>query len=70
MEEEKLYGKLFNTIPLYDENHLNVLLDTMNQDNAIYLLTQAVKYAYHSGIYSIGEAEVISKSIRLLNKED
>ena len=68
MEEKDLFGKLFNVVPLYDENHLETILETMNQENATYLLIQAVKHAYHSGIYSIGESEVISKSIRVLSK--
>lgn len=68
MEEKDLFGKLFNVVHLYDENHLETILETMNQENATYLLIQAVKHAYHSGIYSIGESEVISKSIRVLSK--
>jgi len=68
MDEKDLFGKLFNVVPLYDENHLETILETMNQENATYLLIQAVKHAYHSGIYSIGESEVISKSIRVLSK--
>jgi hypothetical protein len=68
MDEKDLFGKLFNVVPLYDENHLETILETMNQENAIFLLIHAVKHAYHSGIYSIGESEVISKSIRVLSK--
>jgi hypothetical protein len=68
MEEKELFGKLFNVVPLYDENHLETILETMNSDGAVFLLIQAVKHAYHSGIYSIGESEVISKSIRILSK--
>jgi hypothetical protein len=69
MEEEKqLFGKLFNSIPLYTENHLETLLDTLDKERSIFLLIQAVKYAYHSNIYSIGESEVISKCIRVLSK--
>ena len=68
MEENELFGKLFNTVPLFTEGHLETILQTMTQENATYLLIQAVKHAYHSGIYSIGESEVISKSIRVLSK--
>jgi hypothetical protein len=68
MDEKDLFGKLFNVVPLYDENHLETILETMNQENATFLLIHAVKHAYHSGIYSIGESEVISKSIRVLSK--
>jgi hypothetical protein len=42
----------------------------MDNDRANYFLIQAVKYAFHSGIYSLGEAEVISKSIRVLSKKN
>jgi len=68
MEEQKLFGKLFNTIPLLNEDHLEVLLQTMDKDNSIYVLIQAVKYAHESGVYSLGETEVISKCIRTLSK--
>jgi hypothetical protein len=42
----------------------------MTKEHAIYFLTQAVKYAYQAGIFSIGECEVISKSIRIINKKE
>ena len=68
MEEQKLFGKLFNTIPLLSEDHLDVLLQTMDKDSSLYLLIQSVKYAHESGVYSLGESEVISKCIRTLSK--
>jgi len=69
MEEQELYGKLFNVIPLTDETHIDAMLSTMDKNLAIYYLTHAVNYAYHNGIYSLGESEIISKSIRLLNSD-
>jgi hypothetical protein len=68
MEQEKLFGKLFNSVPLLTEDHLQTLLDVMDKEQAIYLLVQAVNYAYLNGVYSLGETEVISKSIRILSK--
>jgi hypothetical protein len=68
MEEQKIFGKLFNTIPLLSEDHLDVLLETMDKDSSLYLLIQAVKYGHESGVYSLGESEVISKCIRTLSK--
>jgi hypothetical protein len=68
MEEQKIFGKLFNTIPLLSEDHLEVLLQSMEKDSATYLLIQAVKYGHESGVYSLGESEVISKCIRTLSK--
>jgi hypothetical protein len=69
MQEEELFGKLFKTIPLYNEGHLEIILQTMDKESAVFMLTQAIKYAYDSGIYSIGETEVISKSLRVLNNK-
>jgi hypothetical protein len=68
MEQEKIYGKLFDSVPLLNENHLQTLLDIMDKEQAVFLLVQAVKYAYHNGIYSLGESEIISKSIRVLSE--
>jgi hypothetical protein len=68
MEEQELYGNLFNTIPLLSEDHLEIILTTMDEKTALYYLTQAVKFAYQNGIYSLGECEIISKSIRLVHR--
>ncbi len=69
MGEEKIYGKLFNTIPLLSEDHIDVLVSNMNEEFSKYILIQAVKHAYHKGVFSIGETEIISKSIRTLSKK-
>lgn len=68
MEQEKIYGKLFNSVPLLTENHLQTLIDVMDREQAVFLIVQAVKYAYHNGMYSLGESEIISKSIRVLSE--
>jgi hypothetical protein len=70
MEEPQLFGKLFNTVPLLTQDHLNVLLETMDKDNANYLLIQAVNHAYRSGVYTLGESEVISKAIRIISHNE
>jgi hypothetical protein len=69
-QQPELFGKLFESIPLHTEEHLDAVLDTMTKEHAIYYLTQAVKYAYQSGIYSLGECEVLSKSIRVTAKKE
>jgi hypothetical protein len=69
-QEQELFGKLFNTIPLYTESHLDVMIDTMDKEQSIYYLIQAVSHAYHSGLYTIGESEIISKAIRTITKKE
>lgn len=66
----KEFGILFNTIPLLSEEHLEVILQTMTNKESIYILVQAVKYAYGKNVFSIGETEVISKAIRVISKID
>lgn len=70
MQEEELFGKLFKTIPLYNEGHLEIILQTMDNESATFMLIQAVRHAFDKGVYSIGETEVISKSIRVLSKKE
>jgi hypothetical protein len=71
MEEEKkeeLFGNLFGTINLLTEDHLDLLLSTMDKEHSIYYLVEAVKSAHKRGAFSIDESEIISKSIRVLSK--
>jgi hypothetical protein len=68
MEEDiKLFGKLFNTIPLTSEEHLDVIIQTMTKESALYILVQSVKYAHHNGLFTLAESEVISKCIRVIS---
>lgn len=69
-EQQELFGKLFNTIPLHTESHLDAIIDSMDKDQSMYYLIQAVSHAYHAGIYTIGETEVISKAIRTVSKKE
>lgn len=65
------FGNLFGSIDLLSENHLELILSTMDQSASIYYLIESVKSAYNKGAFTIGETEVISKAIRvLLNQND
>jgi hypothetical protein len=67
MEQEK-YGNLFGTIDLLSEEHLELILSTMDNEHALYYLVESVKSAHRKGSFTIGESEVISKAIRTLLK--
>jgi hypothetical protein len=69
MEENKIYGNLFGEINLISEDHLEAILSTMDKEHAIYYLVESVKAAYKRNAFTIGETEVISKSIRIISKE-
>lgn len=65
--ENKIYGNLFGTVDLINKDHLEVILSTMSQDQAIFFLVESIKLAYKKNLYTIGEVEVISKAIRVLS---
>ena len=67
-EENKIYGNLFGSISLLSEDHLELILATMDKEHALYYLIESVKSAHSKGIFTIGESEVISKAIRTLIK--
>ena len=67
-EKQDNFGNLFGSIDLINEDQLELILSTMTQDHAIYYLIEAIKSAYSKGAFTIGETEVISKSIRTLIK--
>ena len=67
-QENSNYGNLFGSIDLLSEEHLEVMLTTMNTEHALYYLIESVKSAHKKGCYTIGETEIISKAIRGLLK--
>jgi hypothetical protein len=70
MEENniEIYGNLFGSINLLSEDHLDMILSTMDKEHSIYYLVESVKSAHKKGAFTLGESEVISKSIRILSK--
>ena len=70
MENKELFGELFKTIPLHSEEQLDLLLQTLSKEDAIQILIHAVKFGFNEHIYTLGECEVISKSIRVLKNID
>lgn len=67
-QENEKYGNLFGSIDLINEDHLEIILSSMDSNTALYYLIESVKSAHRKGSYSIGETEVISKAIRVLIK--
>jgi len=53
-QENKNFGNLFNTIELLNEDHLELILTTMDNEHSLYYLIEAVKSAHRKGAFSIG----------------
>jgi hypothetical protein len=69
-ESNKIFGTLFGSIDLLNENHIDAILLTMDREHAIFYLVESVKSAHQRGAFTIGESEVISKAIRTLSKNE
>lgn len=67
-QTDELYGKIFDEVPIISEDHLEIILSSMSNHDALYFVTLACKSAYHRGAFSLGESEVISKAIRIVTK--
>tara|TARA_R110000868_G_scaffold84_3_gene861 strand:+ start:13088 stop:13306 length:219 start_codon:yes stop_codon:yes gene_type:complete len=66
---KELFGNLFGSIDLLNEEHLEVILSTMDKEHSIYYLVESVKAAHKRGSFTIGETEVISKAIRTMSRQ-
>jgi hypothetical protein len=66
-QEKQPIGLLFNSVAYYKPEDIEMIVDNLNFDQAFYMLIQALEYAHQHSVYSLQEAELISKSIRILN---
>jgi len=69
MEPNQPMGVLFETIAYNDTKDLDNLIDNLSLDQSYYIINTSLEYSFRSGIYSLPESEVLSKAIRILNKE-
>ena len=67
--ENKNYGTIFNDVNLMSEEHLQLIIDTLDQNTAKYFLVKGITSAYQRGAFTLGEVEILSKSIRIISKE-
>lgn len=59
-------GYLFESIAIYDQSSVSIFIDKMSQEQAFYVLNQAIQMAYRRNIFSMEETEILSKSFRVL----
>ncbi len=67
--QRKIYGSLFNSINLDNEEHLELILATMDKEHSLFYLIESIKFAYSKNCFTMGETEVISKALRVILKE-
>lgn len=69
MDQKQPLGFLFDSVAYYSEESIETMLDSLDIKSVSYILSQALHYAHQKNCYNLLESEVISKSLRILNKE-
>lgn len=69
MEDKQPIGYLFDRIAFYSEESVSVMIDSLDKKTVGYILSQALEYSHSKNIFSLLESEVISKCLRIINKE-
>jgi hypothetical protein len=59
---------IFNAIFYNSNEELNIFIDTMSHEQAIFCLIEACKKSYERGSFNMIESEIVSKSIRIMEK--
>jgi hypothetical protein len=66
VENKQPIGAIFETMFYYSMEDLEKFISSINNEQAIYSIIEAVKIAHKRGAFNIIESEVVSKSIRIL----
>jgi hypothetical protein len=69
MEEKQPIGFLFESVPYYSEESIELMVEKLTMKEIVFFLTRSLNYAHSKNIFSLTESEIISKSLRILNKE-
>ena len=68
MENEKQpIGELFETISYFSPTDVSNLIDSLNEEQSVYMIGLAIDMCYRKNLFTLEESEIISKSLRILN---
>ena len=65
-EKNQVIGNLFESLHYTSQEQLNLFLDNMTEDQAIYCIKESLNYCFVKGLFDLQESEAISKSLRVL----
>ena len=60
---------LFDRINIQSSEDFEKLVEELSEDQATFIIQIALEKAYISGIFSLSESEILSKSLRLKAKK-
>lgn len=56
--------KIFGSLEIDSTETIKTLIDEMNREQAMFLLSESIKYSHRRGVFSLLESEIVSKAIR------
>lgn len=62
--------KLFDFLQFNTPEEFEQIINSIEKEQSFFYILQAVKSAYKRGCFTLEESEVISKSLRIINKPD
>ena len=65
-EEKQPIAYLFEEVAIYKPEDIENLIDNLSDEQSKCMLIKAVQMAYKNGLFSLTEAEIVSKSLRRL----
>lgn len=69
MENEKQpLNFLLGSIAVYKPEDVDALIESMNFEQSLFYVIQAIQYGHNSNLFSLQESELLSKALRILNK--
>jgi hypothetical protein len=69
MENEKTpINLLFGSIAVYKSEDVDNIIEHMTFEQSLFYVIQSIQYAHNSNLFSLQESELISKSLRILNR--
>jgi hypothetical protein len=70
MQESQIIGHLFNgAISYQSQENVYKFIDNIQPEQAFFVITQALNMAYAKGVFDLTEAEILSKSLRILTQK-
>jgi hypothetical protein len=69
MEQKQPIGFLFERIAYFSDESIEGFIDSLDEKSLYYVLSQVLEYSHSKNIYTLLESEIISKTLRILNKE-
>lgn len=65
-EKKEVLGTLFESINYTSQEQLDIFLDNMTTEQAIFCIKESLNYCFAKGLFDLQESEAVSKSLRVL----